>query len=145
MMPMYGPYSTAGAGDKRAISFTGNNIFKPIANVREASFSEQLLEQRLDSLRTEKRFYHLHRIDNALFFAAVDYFRNLGAEWCNLPLTTLMISSPGEVYAGKTLDYTTDTLPVDISWFGNSKKSFLSERSQYNFELLILIKDVENL
>jgi hypothetical protein len=29
-----------------------------------------------------------------------------------------MISSPGEVYAGQKLDYTTDTLPVEIpDWF----------------------------
>ena len=76
-----------------------------------------------------KVYTHLHRIDNAVFFATTEYFKSIGAEWCNLPLTTLMISSPGEVYAGKTLNYTTDALPVDISWFDNQKRIFLSESS----------------
>lgn len=92
----------------------------------------------------QEYFYHLHKIDNGIFFGAVDYFRSIGSEWCNLPLTTLMISSPGEVYAGKTLDYTTDTLPVDISWFDNDRKIFLSESSQFYLELRLLIRNIDS-
>lgn len=50
-----------------------------------------------------------------------------------------MISSPWEVYAGQTLDYTTDTLPIEIpSWFGEKRRVFLAESSQFYLELLLL-------
>lgn len=56
-----------------------------------------------------------------------------------------MISSPGEVYAWKTLDYTTDTLPIEIShWFWNNKRIFLAESSQFYLELHLLIKNIES-
>lgn len=54
-----------------------------------------------------------------------------------------MISSPGEVYAGKVLDYTSDTLPVDIAWFDNKKRVFLSESSQFYLELRLLVQGVD--
>ncbi|MEI7750095.1 MAG: amino acid--tRNA ligase-related protein [Candidatus Moraniibacteriota bacterium] len=55
-----------------------------------------------------------------------------------------MISSPGEVYAGKALDYTTDTLPVDMSWFDNERNVFLSESSQFYLELRLLTQGIDN-
>jgi asparaginyl-tRNA synthetase len=50
-----------------------------------------------------------------------------------------MISSPGEVYAGQKLDYTTDTLPVELpNWFDSPKRMFLSESSQFYLELALM-------
>ncbi len=54
-----------------------------------------------------------------------------------------MISSPGEVYADKKLDYTTDALPVKLKWFDNNKEIFLSESSQFYLELRLLIDNVD--
>jgi len=54
-----------------------------------------------------------------------------------------MISSPGEVYSGDTLDYTTDALPVEIDWFNNKRKAFLSESSQFYLELRLLIDNLD--
>lgn len=107
-------------------------------------FDPSLVEGRVDRIRSEKAFYHLANLDNAIFNATVDYFRSAGARWTNLPLTTLMISSPGEVYAGQKLDYTTDTLPVEIpSWFESEKRIFLSESSQFYLELQLLIPGID--
>lgn len=108
------------------------------------SFDPTLTDGRIDRIRSEKTFYHLANLDNAIFNATVDYFRSAGARWTNLPLTTLMISSPGEVYAGQKLDYTTDTLPVEIpSWFESEKRIFLSESSQFYLELQLLIPGID--
>lgn len=137
-------YSALSDNGKKRIRYNGNRIFSVIENVKEENFSEHICSERLTKiLENQEYFYHLHRIDNGIFCAVADFFRSIGAEWCNLPLTTLMISSPGEVYAGKTLDYTTDTLPVDISWFDNDRRVFLSESSQFYLELRLLVQNID--
>lgn len=140
---MYGPYLAETSNGENIISYFGNKVCPPVEDVRASKFGSKLLATRLSDLVSNKAFYHLHEIDNSIFFATVDYFRKIKAEWCNLPLTTLMVSSPGEVYAGKVLDYTTDTLPVDLSWFDNEKRVFLSESSQFYLELRLLIEKVD--
>lgn len=55
-----------------------------------------------------------------------------------------MISSPWEVYAWQTLDYTTDTLPIELpKWFWHDKRIFLSESSQFYLELALLSPKAE--
>ncbi|MGK2848538.1 MAG: amino acid--tRNA ligase-related protein [Minisyncoccota bacterium] len=139
-----GLYSALSDDGKKRIKYNGNSVFQPIENVKESDFNEEITTGRIAKIfQDPEYFYHLHKIDNGIFFGAVEYFRSIGAEWCNLPLTTLMISSPGEVYAGKTLDYTTDTLPVDISWFDNERNIFLSESSQFYLELRLLTQNID--
>jgi len=58
------------------------------------SLDESLLQNRIDRVKKEKQFLHITKIDNAIFNATIDYFRKIGANWANIPLTTLMISSP---------------------------------------------------
>lgn len=138
------PYSALSDNGEKRIQYNGNRIFSVIEDVKRSDFSEKIPSERLSKIfQNQEYFHHLHKIDNGIFFAAVEYFHLIGAEWCNLPLTTLMISSPGEVYAGKTLDYTTDTLPVDISWFDNERNVFLSESSQFYLELRLLIQNID--
>jgi aspartyl/asparaginyl-tRNA synthetase len=128
----------------KTVRYNGSKLFPVIKDVKTSDFCETITSERLTKIFENQEFYyHLHRIDNGVFFGAVDFFRSIGAEWCNLPLTTLMISSPGEVYAGKTLDYTTDTLPVDISWFDNERNVFLSESSQFYLELRLLTQNID--
>ncbi len=140
---MFGPYKAIFQDGKRTISYSGNRISKPIPDIKSLCFSQDVLNNRLDDVVKREEYYHLHKIDNAVFYATVDYFRSIDAEWCNLPLTTKMISSPGEVYAGKTFDYTTDTLPVDITWFDENERIYLSESSQFYLELRLLIDRVD--
>ena len=140
---MFGPYKAITKDGEKIISYLGNNISEPIEDVKNVCFSKDILDNRLDDIVKKEEYRHLHKIDNAVFYATVDYFRNIGAEWCNLPLTTKMISSPGEVYAGKTIDYTTDTLPVDITWFDENERIYLSESSQFYLELRLLIDQVD--
>lgn len=143
-MKKLSPYAALYDNGEKKIRYNGNRIFPVIEDVRKSDFSEDISSERLLKIfQNQEYFYHLHKIDNGIFFAAVEYFRSIGAEWCNLPLTTLMISSPGEVYAGKTLDYTTDTLPVDISWFDNERNVFLSESSQFYLELRLLTQNID--
>ncbi len=140
---MFGPYTAKIKNGKRVIEYKGNKRTKKIDDVYATVFDQDIVDKRLNELVTSKHYYHLHNIDNGIFFATVEYFKKIKTEWCNLPLTTLMISSPGEVYAGKTLDYTTDALPVDINWFDHKKQAFLAESSQFYLELRLLMKDVD--
>ncbi len=140
---MFGPYKANIKNGRRTIEYLGNKIYREISDVSKIQFEKNISEKRISNIVTDKQYFHLHHIDNAIFFATIEYFRSIGADWCNLPLTTRMISSPGEIYAGKTLDYTTDALPVDINWFDNNKKVFLSESSQFYLELRLLIGGVD--
>jgi aspartyl/asparaginyl-tRNA synthetase len=140
---MFGPYKATISDGKKTISYQGNRVTGPIENILDVSFEKSILESRINDIAKKEEYYHLHKIDNAIFFATTDYFRSIGADWCNLPLTTKMISSPGEVYAGKTLDYTTDTLPVDITWFNDKERTYLSESSQFYLEIRLLIDKVD--
>lgn len=126
------------------VQYIWNNVNESkIIPFKEVDIS--LLQNRVDRVKNDETFLHIANIDNAIFNAATDYFRGLDARWTNLPLTTLMISSPGEVYAGKKLDYTTDTLPVEIpDWFWSWKRIFLSESSQFYLELHLLIPGLKN-
>jgi len=140
-MNLYGPYKAKVEAGKNIVNYVGNNVdlaINDISKLTQYDFTNRVFE-----LAKDERYFHLHKIDNAMFFATIEYFKSIGADWCNLPLTTLMISSPGEVYAGQTLDYTTDTLPVDTSWFNNERKIFLSESSQFYLELRLLVQGVD--
>ncbi len=123
------------------IAYVGNKLQKPFDSIVEKKFKPSDTQKIFSSLTSDNHYKHLHSIDNAVFDASVDYFRNIGASWCNLPLTTKMISSPGEVYAGKKLDYTTDALPVELSWF-DSGSIFLAESSQFYLEIRLIIEQL---
>lgn len=127
---------------KNNIAYTGNRVRKPLNDVKVVDFEPLIGKDFIDNLASDPHFYHLHRVDSAVFNAAVDYFRSIQAEWCNLPLTTKMISSPGEVYAGKKLDYTTDALPVNLEWFDHGN-IFLAESSQFYLEMRLLVDNID--
>jgi len=135
---MLGVYSV----DSGKIVYNGNNFIKPISDVTNIKFRPNSSKELLDKLTNSRHFYHLHNIDNAIFNSSVEYFKLINASWCNLPITTKMISSPGEVYAGKKLDYTTDALPVTLDWFDQGK-IFLAESSQFYLELRLLIDKLD--
>jgi len=131
------------AWQKGVIQYIGNNIHNP-KEIICSDLQHALLQERITRVKQEEVFLHIANIDHTIFQASVEYFLNIGAKWTNLPLTTLMISSPWEVYAGQTIDYTTDTLPVEIpSWFWENRRIFLSESSQFYLELQLLIPWIE--
>lgn len=126
------------------ISYLGNKIFSPIKDVRKINWPPKNLNKRVYDLSKEEKWYHIHKIDSSVFNATVAYFKKIKAEWVNLPLTTKMISSPGEVYAGQVLNYTTDTLPLEIpNWFNTKERVFLSESSQFYLELRLIIDNID--
>lgn len=128
--------------ENNKIKFVGNKVVEPIDDVRERKFKPMSSNELFASLSENDHYYHLHVIDNAVFFAAVEYFKQQGVDWCNLPLTTKMISSPGEIYAGKKLDYTTDALPVNLKWF-DSEDIYLAESSQFYLEIRLVIDQLD--
>lgn len=128
--------------EQGSIAYVGNKVCPPIGDVRATQFKPQTSKSLLKGLATNDHLYHLHKIDAGMFLAAVEYFTTIDAEWCNLPLTTKMISSPGEIYAGKKLDYTTDALPVNLEWFDQGQ-IFLAESSQFYLELRLIIDRVD--
>lgn len=123
------------------LRYVGNNIQEPIDDVANQQYTPVTSSALLNALVHDPHLAHLQSIDNAVFNATIDYFRSLNASWCNLPLTTKMISSPGEVYAGQKLNYTTDALPVELSWF-DAGTIFLAESSQFYLELRLLIENL---
>lgn len=123
------------------IAYIGNKIQSPIADVARQGFKVKDSRKILSELVSDAHYKHLHNIDNAMFDATVDYFRKIKASWCNLPLTTKMISSPGEVYAGQKLNYTTDSLPVELNWF-KAGSIFLAESSQFYLEIRLIIEQL---
>lgn len=136
-----GPYQTKPNG---VISYLGNKIYGPIGDVLKVSWPPKDLTQRVKSISQDKKWYHLHKIDASIFIATSQFFQKIGADWVNLPLTTMMISSPGEVYAGQKLDYTTDALPIEIrNWFHTGHRVFLSESSQFYLELRLIIDSLD--
>lgn len=140
---MYSPFQASYKADKKIISYTGNKRYKKIEDVLTSQHIP--LDRTLNELITDDTFHHIQKIDSTIFNATIKYFQSIEAEWFNLPLTTRMISSPGEVYAGDTLNYTTDTLPIELKWFNNNKKIFLSESSQFYLELGLLLKNTDKL
>lgn len=123
------------------IVYIGNKIQKQINDVTSQAYSPCRSEELLKDFVRDHHYRHLHAIDDAVFNASIDYFRSIHASWCNLPLTTKMISSPGEVYAGQKLDYTTDALPVELNWF-DTGNIFLAESSQFYLELRLIIDEL---
>lgn len=125
------------------IYYNGNKIYNP-KEIAYKSLDTSLLEDRVSRVEKEKQFYHIANIDDWIFKATVTYFMKIWAKRANLPLTTLMISSPWEVYAWQTLDYTTDTLPIEMSSrFWKKRRVFLAESSQFYLELLLLAKNMK--
>lgn len=124
-----------------SIAYVGNKFQRPISDVASQRFKPSDTKKILSDLTSDAHYTYLHNIDNAMFDASVDYFRKIGASWCNLPLTTKMISSPGEVYAGQKLDYTTDALPVELNWF-KAGSIFLAESSQFYLEIRLIIEQL---
>ncbi|MEA3304276.1 MAG: amino acid--tRNA ligase-related protein [Patescibacteria group bacterium] len=132
------------ASENGNVKYLGNKIFPACDAINNRKITQEYLDQRFASITTDQMFYHLSQIDNAIFQATVEYFIKRKAQWANLPLTTRMISSPGEVYAGQTLDYTTDTLPVELpNWFDTNKRLFLAESSQFYLELQLMIPKID--
>jgi aspartyl/asparaginyl-tRNA synthetase len=135
-----GPYRASfDAEGRHSIAYVGNGVFPLMGDLNELSCPTVVpADPDVRRFQDSEALYHLHKIDAAIFASTVNYFFALGADWCNLPLTTRMISSPGEVYAGQHLNYTTDALPVRLKWFDNRQEIFLAESSQFYLELRLL-------
>lgn len=139
-----GPYRASfdTSGHKK-LSFVGNKAFSPMTDFIKSPISTVIPpDPDIRRFADSDALYHLHKVDAAVFTSSVKYFSSLGADWCNLPLTTRMISSPGEVYAGQFLDYTTDALPIRLKWFEGEKDIFLAESSQFYLELRLLNSEI---
>ena len=130
---------------KKQINYCGSKYFPAVNDleIRNPKSTKQYVSNTLSRLSTDNELsIIIQKIDQVIFNSTVDYFRSRGAGWVNLPLTTMMISSPGAVYSGQTIDYTTDTLPVTLDWF-DANRIYLSESSQFYLELQLLTGQFE--
>lgn len=126
-----GPYRTIPDG---RIAYVGNRIHAE--DFKGTHITLEHLRARPDALGAEAHWSALSRVNGALFSAAVQFFETqTGARFVPLPLTTRMISSPGAAFGPNKIDYTTDTAPVRLDWFGTD--CFLSESSQIYLELAL--------
>jgi asparaginyl-tRNA synthetase len=128
--------------NNKQIRYIGNKIVKPSSTIASTEFLPHSSQNLLRELSDNKHYRHLHNIDSAMLFATIEYFKSIKADWCNLPLTTKMISSPGEIYAGKKLDYTSDALPVNLDWF-DAGNIFLAESSQFYLEIRLIMEQLD--
>ena len=121
------------------------NLVHPKASIDLKNFDAAHCYDRVAKIHQEEIYYHINCLDDGIFQSSTKFFISIGARWCNLPLTTRMISSPGEVYAWETLDYTTDALPIELpKWFWHNKRIFLSESSQFYLELALLAPKIHH-
>lgn len=141
-MPAAGPFTAELDG---RIAYQGNRLFQPVPDIRVEKPHPAPWGDVATILSRREYVRHLALIDSQVFRTATSYLSDTAqALWANLPLTTKMISSPGAVYRGQQLNYTTDTLPLEIpDWFSTGERVFLSESSQLYLELLIAGSDVE--
>ncbi len=138
---MLGPYE---AKKGRKIRYKGNKLFGPIEEVTKKRISPSEFVGRVQSLHEDEMWPAISRINSTVNYAVGQFFHEFGALFVPLPLTTRMISSPGAVYGKGRIDYTTDTAPIKIDWFGLRNQAFLSESSQIYLELALLQKRINH-
>lgn len=136
-----GPYIAEPDG---SISFVGNNIFDPIANIEKTKPNVKEIESRVEDLNKNKMWFHISKINHQINKSVHLYFSKFGSIFILLPLTTRMISSPGVVYGKEAIDYTTDTSPIRLKWFELDREIFLSESSQIYLELSLVQKGIKS-
>lgn len=135
---MVRPYKTNG----KSINYVGNNIFPPIDDVLNQTFTIEEFENRVDSFHKKDYWENISKINDRIFQSVVSFFTIRNAIFTILPLTTRMISSPGAVYGREAINYTTDTSPITLKWFDYQDIAFLSESSQIYLELALIQKNV---
>jgi aspartyl/asparaginyl-tRNA synthetase len=134
-----GPFT---AKSDRSIRYVGNRQFAA-ADSADFTLTRSELEGRYQAIVRREYWSHIARINDTVFQTAASYFRESGAIFVPLPLTTRMISSPGAVYGQHRIDYTTDTVPITLKWFDSPKEVYLAESSQLYLELSLLQHDVD--
>lgn len=135
---MVRPFKTEG----KKLSYTGNKLFSPMQNILSKKEKIVEIENRVLSLKKEKYWSAISRINDRIFQSTVSYFSKRNSTFTLLPLTTRMISSPGAVYGKEAIDYTTDTCPLTLDWFNLKSNGFLSESSQIYLELSLIQKNI---
>lgn len=138
---MLGPYITNPDG---TISYKGNKVFKSIENINSIKVPIEEIENRVNQFDKEEMWRHIAKINHQINLSSNKYFDELNALFTALPMTTRMISSPGAVYGKESIDYTTDTCPITLTWFNLPRKAFLSESSQIYLELAMIQKGVND-
>lgn len=136
---MLGPYT---ANKDRTISYKGNKLFPPLANIESIGVPIKEIEDRVNQFVIDEMWGHIARINHQIGISVNEFFNRLGALFTPLPLTTRMISSPGAVYGREAINYTTDTCPITLKWFNLQNMAFLSESSQIYLELALIQKGV---
>jgi len=131
MRPVYS------AGVDGRISFLGNKLFGPVADIRAAALDQAEFAGRVDAFREQKHWGALSRINDTIWSASIQYLSQLGSIFAPLPLVTRMISSPGSLYGRERIDFTSDTSPIRLRWFDLPYEAFLSESSQIYLELYL--------
>lgn len=104
-----GPYTACA---DRTIRYTGNRIFEPIDDVLSRPINHDELLNRVADVHGSEMWRQLMLIHDQIYTSSVEYFRQMGACFVPLPLTTRMISSPGAAYGRGKLNYTTDIVPL---------------------------------
>ena len=137
---MMGPYI---ANNDRTISYKGNKLFKPIRDVRFIKVPLDEFERRVEQFDSDAMWKHVAKINHQINLSANLFFEEIDSLFTALPLTTRMISSPGAVYGKESINYTTDTCPITLKWFGLSNEAFLSESSQIYLELALKQRGVD--
>lgn len=123
--------------DNGKILYNGNRIFKPsiLKNTKTS----------LKNLSVDGNVFnsHLIKINSSILSSCVEYFNNLGAIWCTSPLITQMITSPGEIFRGEQINYTTDSPPIKVKWFDGNSEVYLSESTQFYLEMILGKSNIE--
>jgi aspartyl/asparaginyl-tRNA synthetase len=140
------PFTSLFLKDKKVIRYNGNKIYKPINDIRKISLRSHEFSTYFSSKMKRKYWENISRINSAIYFSTVEYFKSIDANFVTLPLTTRLLSSPGaailEYLRGirqirEKLDI--EVFPMKLDWFGHDV--FLSESSQLYLEFTLAFSD----
>jgi aspartyl/asparaginyl-tRNA synthetase len=131
------------ANPDHTLGYAGNKIFGPLKRISN-EIPAETFQRRTSELKQDEMWQHVARINHTINMAANEYFDSQGSLFALLPLTTRMISSPGALYGKERLDYTSDTVPVRLKWFGLKNEVFLAESAQIYLELYLMSKGVKS-
>lgn len=123
---MLGPYYT----NKNKLVYVGNKLFEPLREVR-AIRPPDLSRRYTEIKESDQKWMALINIWDEIFSSSAKFMKNNNALFCDLPITTRMISSPGAL-TGTILS---DVDPFEIKFF--NKTTFLTQSSQLYLEFAI--------
>ncbi len=119
-----------------SLKYKGNKLFSQFDEVRN-KLAPNMSSRHLDLVKDSTRWKNLITLYDNVINATIDFMRNDGAIFFDIPITTRMISSPGALNGR----IPSDVHPFKINMFEN--ETFLTQSSQLYLEFAITTPGID--